>query len=176
MRFARHIFNTFVKPRVAERNRGITAVKQFIDRFALFQPCERAVLPQNGRGVRKSAFKSVVSAHQRSVTKFESLVENLPEFLFVAAGRQRHVHEVYRDDALIESAVIFRFSVFVDVRSEETSATHAGVAMPLAVFIHLIFEHFLLGNIVRDHTFRRTLCRKNGEIPVFRILLDVIRL
>ena len=116
MRFARHISYAFVKPRIAERNSGIAAVQELIYLFAFFKPCKRAVLPQNGRGVRQSAFKTIMTAHKRAIAQFQTIIEYFPELLLVAARRKSHVHKVYRYYPLIESAVILGLAVFVDVR------------------------------------------------------------
>ena len=117
-----------------------------------------------------------MTIHKRAVTKFQTLVEDLPELRFVSTRRERNVYKVNGYDALIESAVIFRLSVFIHVGREKASATHTGITMPFAVFIYLIFKHFLLGNIIGHHALCRTLRRKLGEIPIFLIFRNVVGL
>ena len=113
-------------------------------------------------------------AHQSAVAKVQPFVENLPEFLLVLAGRKRHVHQIDGNDALIESAVILRFSVLVHIRRQKAAAAHTGIAMPFAVLVHLVFQHLLFGNIIGHHSLRRTFRRQLGQIPIFRIFRDII--
>ena len=91
-------------------------MEKFVNLLTLFKSCQSTVLPQNRSGITDCALKSVVTAHQSAVTQFESAVENLPELSLVPARTQSDVYEVNRNNALIESAVILRLSVFVDVR------------------------------------------------------------
>ena len=54
-----------------------------------------------------------MAAHQGLVAKLQPLVEDAPELVHRAAGGERHVDEVDRDDALVEAAVVFRLAGFV---------------------------------------------------------------
>ena len=96
-------------------------MKKLIDRLALFEPCKRTVLPEYGGCVGECALKSFMAALKSSVAKLKSFIENLPEFFFalvaVTCGCAGDVYEIYGYNTLIESAVIFRLTVFIDVRS-----------------------------------------------------------
>lgn len=48
--------------------------------------------------------------------------------------------------------------------------------MPFSVGIHLELQHDLFGNVVRHHAFCGAFCGKLGQIPVRRILPDVVLL
>ena len=48
--------------------------------------------------------------------------------------------------------------------------------MSVAVFVYLVFKHYLLGNIVGNHTLCRAFCRKLGEIEILSTGLNVILL
>ena len=117
-----------------------------------------------------------MAAHQRPVAQVEALVEDLPEFFGVPAGGQRHVDQIDRHDALIEAAVILRLAVLVDIGRQEAAAAHAGVAVPLAVFVDLQLEHFFLGDIVRHHAPRGALGGQTGQVIILGIRVDVILL
>jgi hypothetical protein len=119
-----------------------------------------------------------VPAHERAVAELEALVEYLPELVHVAAGGQGHVHQVEGDDALIEAAVVLGLAVRlgIDIGRQEGAAAHAGVAVAVAVFVHLVFEHLLLGDIVGHHALGRALGGQLGEIVIGRVLVDVVLL
>ena len=74
---------------------------------------------------------------ERSVTKLHSLVKNLTEFIHITAGRETDVNKVYGYNALIESAVVLRLSVLVNIGCQEGATAHAGVAMTLTVLVNL---------------------------------------
>ena len=117
-----------------------------------------------------------MAAHERAVAQLQPLVKDLPELLHVAAGGQRHVRQVDGHDALIEAAVVLRLAVFVDIRRQEAAAAHTGVAVALAVFVHLELEHLLLGDVVRHHALGGAAGGQLREIPVGRILVDIVLL
>jgi hypothetical protein len=100
------------------------------------------------------------------VAQLEPLVEDLPELVEIAAGGQRHVHQVDRDDALVEAAVVLGLAVFVHIRRQEAAAAHAGVAVAVAVFVHLELEHLLLADVVGHHALGRALGGQLGQIVV----------
>ena len=182
--------DAFPKPGVTERNRGVAAVEKLVDRLALTETRERAVLPENGSRVGNGPLETVVTAAERLVAKLAALVENAPEPVDIAVGRESDVDEVDRDDALIEASVELRLSglvvkgvrdvpvtAFGAVGRKERAAAHAGVAVALADALagrKLVLAHFLLGNVVGHHALGGALRRKFGQIPVGRILRDVL--
>ena len=183
VRLAGHVLDAFVKSRVAEGNGRIAAVQELIDRLALFEPRQRAVLPENRRRVRERALEAVVAAHEGLVAELEPFVENLPELIKRAAGRERHIHQVDRHDALIESAVILGLTRLViagvchivparagAVGREEAAAAHAGIHV--AVTRHLALgelqlAHFLFRDIVRHHALGGAAGGELREVPEF---------
>ena len=111
------------------------------------------------------------------MAKLEPLVEHLPELLFVPAADTcgaSDIDKVKGHDALIESAVIFGLAVLIDIRRQEASAAHAGVAVSVTVLIYLEFEHHFFRDIVRHHAFCRAARRKLGKVPVWRIFGYII--
>ena len=151
-------------------------MEKLVNLLTLFKSCQSTVLPQNRSGIRKSACKTLVTALQCSVAKFHSLVKNLPEFIKVLACAESDINKIYSHNTLIESAVIFRLAVFVNIRSKEASATHTGKAMSLAVFINFALEHNLLRDIVGNHSLCGTFCSKLRKIPILAVLCYVILL
>ena len=190
VRFSRHVLDALVKARVAERDRRIAAVEELVDRLALFEPRERAILPEDRRGVRERALETVVAAHEGLVAELEPFVENLPELIKRAAGRERHVHKVDGHHALIEPAVILGLvrivvsgvrhivpAVAGAVGREEAAAAHAGVHVAMArrfALGELELFHFLLGNVVRHHALCCAAGGKLCEVPELRALGDVV--
>ena len=188
---AGHILAAFVQARVAQADGGVTAVQQLIDRLAFLQAGQRAVLPQDGRGVGQGALEAVVAAHERGMAQVEPLVKNLPEAVKIAAGGQRHIDQVDGDDALVEAAVVFRFAVIVfgvgdivpavaaAVRREEAAAAHAGVHVAVAFGLalgELILPHLLFADIVRHHALGGALGGQLGQVEIGRAFADVILL
>ena len=190
MRFSRHVLDALIKSRVAERDRRIAAVEELVDRLALFEPRERAILPEDRRGVRERALETVVAAHEGLVAELEPFVENLPELIERAAGRERHVHKVDGHHALIEPAIVFGLvrivvsgvcyvvpAVAGAVGREEAAAAHARVHVAMArrfALGELELLHFLLGNVVRHHALGGAAGGKLCEVPELRALGDII--
>ena len=58
-----------------------------------------AVLPKDWRGVGQCALQAVVAAHECAVAQVEALIEDLPEFLHIAAGAERDIDKIQCDDA-----------------------------------------------------------------------------
>ena len=171
---ADQLVHALPQSRIAEGYGGVAAVKELVYLLALFEPCERAVLPKYGCGVGKRSFETLVTRLQCAVAKFQPLVEYAVELLHVVGTRTaRHVHEVYGDDALIETSVILGLAVFVHVRSEEGAAAHAGVALTVAVLVHLVFEHDLFADVIGDHAPCRAFRGKFGEVVVRAVLVNV---
>ena len=110
---AGHGLHALVEAGVAQRDGGVAAVEELVDLLALLEARERAVLPQDGGGVGGGAEQALVTAAQGAVAELEALVEDLPELVHVALGREGHVHEVDRHDALVEAAVVLRLARLV---------------------------------------------------------------
>ena len=103
---------------------GITAVKQAVNGLAFFQPRQRAVLPEDRRRVGKGSFQTVVTAHEGAVAQIQTLVEDLPELLHIAAGRKGHIRQVDGHYALVETAVELVLAVLILPRTEGAPASH----------------------------------------------------
>ena len=188
---AGHILAALVQAGVAQADGGVAAVQQLVDGLALFQAGQRAVLPQDGRGVGQGALQAVVAAHQRLVAQRQPLVKDLPELVKVAVGAERHVHQVDGDDALIEAAVIFRLAVVIfgvgnvvpavaaAVGGQKAAAAHAGVHVAVALGLalgQLILPHLLLADIVGYHALGGALGGQLGQVEVGGALADVVLL
>ena len=171
---AGHILAALIQACIAQADGGVTAVQQLVDRLAFLQAGQRAVLPQDGGGVAQGALQAVVAAHQGLVAKLETLVEDLPELIKIAAAGQGHVHQVDGDNALVEAAVILGLAVLVHVGGQEAAAAHAGEAMALAIFVHLVFQHLLFADIVRHHALGGALGSQLGQVIVGLALVDVV--
>ena len=187
---AGHVLHALVEPRVAERNGGIPAVEQFVDRLALLKARKRTVLPQNRRGIGKRALQAIMAAHESLTAQLETLVENLPELRLVAMGRKRHIRQADGDNALVEAPIVFRLARFVVARvrhvvvavagtvgREEAAAPHARVAIAVALGLalgQLHLAHLLLGDIVGHHALRRALRRHLREVEIRRVLAHVV--
>ena len=172
--FAGHIFAALIQACVTQADGGVTAVQQLVDGFALLQAGQGAVLPQDGGGVAQGALQAVVAAHQGLVAQLQALVKDLPELIKVAAAGQGHIHQVDGDNALVEAAVILGFAVLVHVGGQEAAATHAGEAMALAVFVHLVLQHLLFADVVRYHAFGGALGSQLGQVVVGLALVDIV--
>ena len=107
------------------------------------------------------------------MAQFQTFFKDFPEFVDIAARRECHIHQIDGDNTLIEPSVVFWFSVFIDIRSQEAAATHAGVAIAVAVFVDFEFQHLLFGDIVRNHPFGGAFCRQFGQVVIGGIGMDV---
>ena len=107
MGLAGHVFGAFVQARIAQRNGGIAVIQQLIDGFALLQPGQGAVLPQDGGSVGQCAFQPVVAAQQCPVAQFQTVFKDGPEFVHIPAGTEGHVHQIDGNHALVEPAIVF---------------------------------------------------------------------
>ena len=114
--------------------------EQLVDLLALLQAGQCAVLPQNGGGIAGGAHQALMAGLQCLVAESQALVKDLPELLEVAAGGKGYIHQIDGDNTLIEAAVVFGLAgLGVHIGSQEAAAAHAGVAVALAVFVHLQF-------------------------------------
>ena len=102
-----------IKPCIAKGNRRIPVVQQIVNHLSLFQPGQRAVLPQNRRHIRHGPKKALMPAPKPSVAQFQTLIQNLPETLHISLGRTGHIHQIDRHNALVEPAVELMTSVLV---------------------------------------------------------------
>ena len=171
---AGHVLDALVQASVAQGDGGVAAVEELVDGLALGKACQCAVLPQDGGSVGQGALQTLVAAHQGTVAQLQTLVEDLPELVHVTAGGQGHVHQIDGNDALVEAAVVLGLAVFVHIGGQEGTAAHAGVAVALAVGIHLQLQHLLLGDVVGDHALGGALGGQAGQVPVGGILGDVV--
>ena len=171
---AGHILAALIQARIAQADGGIAAVEQLVDGLALLQAGQRAVLPQDGRGVAQRALQAVVAAHQGLVAQLEALVKNLPELVKIAAAGQGHVHQIDGDNALIKAAIVLRLAVLVDIGGQEAAAAHAGEAVALAVLVDLVFQHLLLADVVGHHPLGGALGGELGQVVVGLTLIDVV--
>ena len=164
--FSGHIFAALIQACVTQADGGVTAVQQLVDGFALLQAGQGTVLPQDGGGVAQGALQAVVAAHQGLVAQLQAFVKDLPELIKVAAAGQGHIHQIDGDNALVEAAVILGLAVLVHVGGQEAAAAHAGEAMALAVFVHLVLQHLLFADVVRYHAFGGALGSQLGQVVV----------
>ena len=187
---AGHVLDALIKSRVAEGNCRISAVEQLVDGFALFEAGQRAVLPEDRRGVGQRALEPVVAAHERTVAQVKPVVKDLPELIQSAAGRQRDVDQIDRHDALIEAAVIFGLARFIvagvcdvvpagagAVGRQEAAAAHAGVHVAVArrfAFGELQLAHLFLRDIIRDHPLGRAAGGQLRQLPIGAVLCDIV--
>ena len=84
--FTCHIADTFTQSRISERDRRITIMKQFINSLAFFQTGKCAMLPQDRSHIRRCSLQTLMTAHQCTVTKFQSLIKDFPEFVHISLG------------------------------------------------------------------------------------------
>ena len=108
-------------------------------------------------------------AHQSPVAEVQSLVKNLPEFIFIAAGRQGHIHKVNGNNSLVKPAVKLIVAILIFPWTQGASAAHYREAVSFLKLFHL-----LLGNIIRHQTFCRTFCSKLCKIVVRISFLEII--
>ena len=162
----------FIQAGIAEGNGAVVIEEELIDRLALLQTGECAVLPEDRCDVRDGAEEPLVAAAKCAMAELEAVFQDLPEAVHVAAGGAGDVDEIDGDDALIEAAVVLVLAILAKafgIRCEEAAAAHAWV--DIAIF-HL--SHDLGGNVVRHHalggTFRSELC----EVVVGGILMDIV--
>ena len=189
---ADHREDALPEPRVAERDRRVAAVEELVDLLALVEAREGSVLPENRRRVGGRPFQALMAAAEGAVAELAALVEEAPELLHVAVRGKRDVDEVDRDDALVEAAVVLRLAGLVvlgardvavavarAVRREERAAAHARVrvAVPDCLALgELVLAHLLLADVVGHHALRRALRGELGQVPVGRVLADVLLL
>ena len=116
MALARHKLDALIKTCITERNGGISAEEKLVDGLALLQSCQCTVLPENGSGIGQGALKTLVTAKERAVAKLQSFVKDLPELFNVTAGGKCYVGQVDGNNALVESAVVLRLALCINVR------------------------------------------------------------
>ena len=109
------------------------------------------------------------------VAESQALVKDLPELLEVAAGGKGYIHQIDGDNTLIEAAVVFGLAgLGVHIGSQEAAAAHAGVAVALAVFVHLELKHLLLGDVVGHHPLGSALGGQFGQVIIRSAGADVV--
>ena len=106
------------------------------------------------------------------MAKFQSLIQDFPEFIHIPFGRTCNVYKIDRHNSLIKSSIVFVASIRIALRifyRQERTASHTGVHIAL-----LQFSHLLCGNVIRNHTFCGTFCCQFCQIPVLGFFCDII--
>ena len=85
MRLACHIFSTFIKTCITERNCRISVIKKLINLLSLFKPCKSTVLPKNRSSVAQSTLKPIVAAHKRTIAKVKPFIKDFPKLCHISA-------------------------------------------------------------------------------------------
>ena len=174
---AGHILHALIQTSVAQADGGVAAKEQLVDLLALLQAGQCAVLPQNGGGIAGGAHQALMAGLQCFVAESQALVKDLPELLEVAAGGKGYIHQIDGDNTLVEAAVVFGLAgLGVHIGGQEAAAAHAGVAVALAVFVHLQFQHLLFGDVVGHHAFGGALGGQLGQIIIRGAGADVVLL
>lgn len=187
---AGHILAALIQARITQADGGITAVQQLVDGLALLQAGQSAILPQDGRGIGQGALQAVVAAHEGFMAQIQTLVEDLPELVEIAAGGQSHVHQVDSDHALVEAAVILGLAGLIvlgvghvvpavagAVGGEEAAAAHAGIHVAVAFGLalgQLVFPHLLLADVVGNHALGGALGGQLGQVEIGGAFADVV--
>ncbi len=99
----------FIEACIAEGNGAVVVEEELVNRFALLETSDSAVLPEDRSHVGDGAEQSFMAAAERSVAEFEAVFQDFPEFIDIAARGACHIDEVDGDDALIEAAVVLAF-------------------------------------------------------------------
>ena len=115
-----------------------------------------------------------MAALERTVAKLQSFVQQLPELCHIAARREGNVGKIDGDNALIEPAPVFRFTFGIEIRSQEGAASHAAVNITIVIGVYFVTAHDLGGNVVRHQSFGGTLGGQHRQIPVRRLLGNVV--
>ena len=115
-----------------------------------------------------------MAAHKSAIAKVKTFIKYLPEFIHILSGGKSNINKVKSYNALIETTIVFRLAVFINIRSKEAAAAHAGVAVTLAVLVNLKVEHYLFTDIVGNHALCRTFCSKLGKVEILASLVNVI--
>ena len=174
---AGHILHALIQTSVAQADGGVAAKEQLVDLLALLQAGQCAVLPQNGGGIAGGAHQALMAGLQCLVAESQTLIKDLPELLEVAAGGKGYIHQIDGDNTLIEAAVVFGLAgLGVHIGGQEAAAAHAGVAVALAILVHLEFQHLLFRDIVRHHTLGGALGGQLGQVVVGSAGADVVLL
>ena len=84
-----------------------------------------------------------MSASERPVAEIHTLLENSPESVDILICAESYINKIDGNNALIEASVILGLALSVYIRCQEAAAAHTGVAVTIAVFIHLVFKHDL---------------------------------
>ena len=190
MAVTRHVLDALIQAGIAQADGGIAAHEQLVDRLALLQTRQGAVLPKNRRGIRKRAHQALMTAQQGTMAQLKALVEDLPELIHVLMRAQRDIGQVDGHNTLVKATVVLRLgrvivqrvgdivkAVARTVGRQETAATHAGVAIAVAGSLalrQLKLAHLLLGDVVGHHALGGALGGELGQIEVRRILANVI--
>ena len=189
MALAEHCHATFIQTCIAETNSRIAVVEQLVNSLTLFQTRQSTVLPQNRSNVGECTLQTLMTALQCAMAQVQTLIKDTPESIFVLICGKRNINEIYGDNALIETTIVFRFTVIVlgvcnvipavtgTVRCQEASAAHAGIHIAVSfglAFGQLVLAHLLFADIIRNHTTSGTFCGHLCKIVVRLSFFDVV--
>ncbi len=165
----------------SERQGGVPAVQEPVDRLPLGETCECAVLPEDRSHVGRGPLEPLVSEAQSLVAELQALVEDLPEPVEPLvlgraglAGGAGDIHQIDRDDSLVEPAVVLRTAVLIDIGRENRAASHGRIHIAVACGIDLQLLHHLGGQVVGNQPPRGASGGELGQIVVRRALPDVV--
>ena len=124
------------------------------------------------------------------MAQLKALVENLPELVHVLMRAQRNIGQVDGHNTLVKATIVLRLgrvivqrvgdivkAVARTVGRQETTATHAGVAIAVAgglALRQLELTHLLLGDVIGHHALGGALSSQLGQVEVRGILVNVI--
>ena len=190
MAVTRHVLNALIQAGIAQADRRVSAHEQLVDRLALLQTRQGAVLPKNRRGVRKCTHQALMTAQQGTVAQLKALIEDLPELVHILVRAQRNIRQVNGHDALVKATIVLGLARVIvqrvgdivkavarTVGRQETAATHAGVAIAVAgglALRQLELAHLFLGDVIGHHALGGALGSQLGQVEVRRILVNVI--
>ena len=106
MAVARHVLDALIQAGIAQADGGVSAHEQFVDRLALLQTRQGAVLPKNRCGIRKRTHQTLMTAQQGAMAQLKTLVEDLPELVHVLMRAQRNIGQVDGHNALVKATVV----------------------------------------------------------------------
>ena len=186
----RHVLNALIQAGIAQADRRVSAHEQLVDRLALLQTRQGAVLPKNRRGVRKCTHQALMTAQQGTVAQLKALIEDLPELVHILVRAQCDIRQVDGHNALVKATIVLGLvrvvvqrvgnvvkTVARTVGRQETAATHAGVAIAVAGSLalrQLELAHLLLGDVIGHHALGGALGSQLGQVEVRGILVNVI--
>ena len=181
-----HAYTHLVEAGVAEGKGGVVSEKKLIDLLALLEACQCTILPEDRCDIRGGAHQALMTDAECTVAELQALIEDTPEGLHVAMCRAGDIHEVDRDDALVETAIILMLALreiagirliiivaealrlLLVIRCQEGTTAHARVN------IALILPHLLRRDVVRHHALRGALRCQLRQVVVLALRIDIV--